>query len=189
MATGSGARPLRADAVRNRRSVIDAARDAFARHGVTASLDEVARAAGVGPGTLYRHFPSRDDLILALIDDGMADLHRLGVELLDETDPLRAVNRWLDAYIEQCGTFEGLAQALARRPAHESSSCRLAFDAGSALIRRAAAAGALRADIDADDVRHLAEAIACVSGQPPTDPHRRTRLLGMMLDGIRPRNE
>jgi AcrR family transcriptional regulator len=65
-------RAARADAARNRRSVIDAAREAFARHGVTASLDDVARAAGVGPGTLYRHFPSRDDLILAVIDDGLA---------------------------------------------------------------------------------------------------------------------
>ena len=189
MATGSGARPLRADAARNRRSVIDAARDAFARHGVTASLDDVARAAGVGPGTLYRHFPSRDDLILAVIDDGLADLHRLGVELLDETDPLAAVNRWLDAYIEQGSMFEGLARTLACPPAiaHENSSCQLAIDAGTALIRRAAEAGTLRADVDADDVRHLAAAIAWVSGQLPPAPDRRSRLLQMMLDGIRPR--
>ncbi|MFD3376511.1 MULTISPECIES: TetR/AcrR family transcriptional regulator [unclassified Streptomyces] len=187
MATGSGARPLRADAVRNRRSVTEAAREAFARHGVTASLDDVARAAGVGPGTLYRHFPSRDDLILAVINEGLADLHRLGVELLDETDPLKAVSRWLEAYIEQCGMYDGLAQALARTPVHESDNCRLSIDAGTELIRRAADAGALRADSDADDIRHLAAAIAWISGQLPPEPHRRTRLLRMMLDGLRPR--
>ena len=179
--------PRSSECMEARSSVIDAARDAFARHGVTASLDDVARAAGVGPGTLYRHFPSRDDLILAVVTEGLAELHRLGVELLDATDPLTAVNRWLDAYIELCGTFDGLAQALTRAPVHESSDCRLAIDAGTALIRRAAEAGTLRADIDADDVWHLAGAMAWVSGQLPPDPDRRTRLLRMMLDGMRPR--
>ncbi|MFF2065831.1 TetR/AcrR family transcriptional regulator [Streptomyces sp. NPDC058200] len=187
MAIGTGARPLRADAARNRRAVIDAARDAFDRYGVTASLDDIARAAGVGPGTLYRHFPARDDLILAVLDNGLADLHRLGVQLLDEPDPLRAVSRWLDAYVEQCGMFEGLAQTLVRPPAHESSNCQLATGAGTALIRRAADAGALRTDVDADEVRQLVAAVACVGGQLPPDPDRRTRLLHMMLDGIRPR--
>lgn len=189
MATGSGERRLRADAARNRRSVIDAARDAFARHGVTASLDDVARAAGVGPGTLYRHFPSRDELVLAVMDDGLAELHRLGVELLDEPDPLRAVNRWLDAYIEQSSMYEGLARTLASPPAaaDEHSICWRAIEVGMALIRGAAEAGALRADADADDVRHLGAAIAWVDGQLPPDPNRRARLLQMVLDGIRPR--
>ncbi|MCZ4512015.1 hypothetical protein O3Q52_28320 [Streptomyces sp. ActVer] len=103
------------------------------------------------------------------------------------TDSPRTVNRWLDAYIQQCSTFDGLAQALARSPVHESSDCRLAIDAGTALVRRAAEAGTLRADVDADDVWHLAGAIAWVSGQLPLDPDRRTRLLEMMLDGIRRR--
>ena len=189
MATGSGERRLRADAVRNRRSVIDAARDAFARHGVTASLEDVARAAGVGPGTLYRHFPSRDELVLAVMDDGLTELHRLGVELIDEPDLLRAVHRWLDAYIEQSARYEGLARTLASPPAvaDEHSICWRAIEAGMALIRGAAEAGALRADAGADDVRHLAVAIAWVDGQLPPDPDRRARLLQTVLDGIRPR--
>jgi AcrR family transcriptional regulator len=187
--TGSGVRPLRADAARNRRSVIDAARDAFARHGVTASLEDVARAAGVGPGTLYRHFPSRDELVLAVMDDGLTELHRLGVELLDEPDPLTAVHRWLDAYVEQGGRYEGLARTLASPPpvADEHSICWRAIKAGMALISRAAEAGALRADTDANDVQALGAAIAWVSGQLPPDPDRRARLLQMVLDGIRSR--
>ncbi|MFD9189197.1 hypothetical protein ACFWCA_13325 [Streptomyces phaeochromogenes] len=72
--------------------------------------------------------------------------------------------------------YDGLAQALARTPVHESDTCRLSLDAGT-----------LRADMDADDVRHLAAAIAWVGGQLPPDPDRRTRLLRMMLDGLRPR--
>ncbi|MFG1710820.1 TetR/AcrR family transcriptional regulator [Nonomuraea sp. M3C6] len=189
MTTGTGARPLRADAARNRRAVIDAARDAFDRDGVNTSLDDIARAAGVGPGTLYRHFPSRDELVLAVIDDRLTELHRLGVELLDEPDPLRVVHRWLDAYIEQSGMYEGLARSLVTPPpaADEHSSCWLAIKAGMALVRRAAEAGVLRADTDAADVQALAAAIAWVDGQSPPDPDRRIRMLRMMLDGIRPR--
>ena len=101
MTPRTGARPLRADAARNRQLLLDAARDAFDRHGVTASLDDIARAAGVGPGTLYRHFPTRDQLVLAVIDEGLTDIHRLGTALLDEDDPMGALRRWLDAYVEQ----------------------------------------------------------------------------------------
>jgi AcrR family transcriptional regulator len=189
VATGSSERPLRADAARNRRAVIAAARDAFGRHGVTTSLEDVARAAGVGPGTLYRHFPSRDELVLAVMDDGLTELHRLGVELLDEPDLLGAAHRWLDAYIEQSGRYEGLARTLASPPAvaDEQSICWRAIEVGMALIRRAAEAGALRVDADADDVRHLCAAIAWVDGQLPPDPDRRARLVQMVLDGIRPR--
>ncbi|MFE4368066.1 TetR/AcrR family transcriptional regulator [Streptomyces sp. NPDC056835] len=188
MATGSGARPLRADAARNRRSVIDAARDAFARHGVTASLDDIARAAGVGPGTLYRHFPGRDELALAVMEDGLTELHRLGVELLDEPDRLKAVHRWLDAYIEQSSMYEGLARTLASPPAaaDEHSVCWRAIEVGMTLIRGAAESGALRAETDAEDVRAMAVAIAWADGALPPDSDRRARLLRMLLDGISP---
>jgi AcrR family transcriptional regulator len=187
--TGSGVRPLRADAARNRQAVIDAARDAFTRRGVGASLDDVARAAGVGPGTLYRNFPTRDDLVLAVLEENLIDLRRLGAELLDGPDPLEAVTRWLDAYIEQCNVFDGLARTMACPPTHadEKGICRAALGAGAALIRRAAQTGALRSDIDADEVVHLAAAIAWVVEQPSPDPQRRARLMRVMLDGIRPR--
>ncbi|HEY2059340.1 MAG TPA: TetR/AcrR family transcriptional regulator, partial [Amycolatopsis sp.] len=84
-----------------------------------------SRAAGVGPGTLYRHFPTRDELVLAVMDDGLTDLYRLGVELLDEPDQLKVVHRWLDAYIEQSGKYQGLARTLANPPAaaDEQSTC------------------------------------------------------------------
>jgi AcrR family transcriptional regulator len=183
----SSVRPLRADAARNRRAVLDAARDAFARHGVTASLDDVARAAGVGAGTLYRHFPSRDDLVLAVIDDGLVELHDLAVALLDEPDPLAAVDQWLSAYIEQGSMFDGLAQTLASPPAAagEDSNCRRARDAGAALLRRATDAGVLRADVDYLDVLDLSAAIAWVGQQSGRDTAQRERLLRTIFDGIR----
>jgi len=105
-------RPLRADAQRNRRRVLDAARAAFGRHGVTASLDDIARAAGVGPGTLYRHFPTRDRLVRAVIDDGLIGIRDMGVALLAEPDPAHALEAWLNAYVEQGSMFKGLAETL-----------------------------------------------------------------------------
>jgi AcrR family transcriptional regulator len=129
----SAVRPLRADAARNRQLLLDAAREAFDRHGVSASLDDIARAAGVGPGTLYRHFPTRDQLVLAVIDEGLTDIHRLGTVLLDEDDPMGALRRWLDAYVAHASMFDGLARTLTRRRADdERSSCQLARSAGGA---------------------------------------------------------
>src|ERR1700730_1915394 len=182
----SGARPLRADAARNRQLLLDAARDAFDRHGVTASLDDIARAAGVGPGTLYRHFPTRDQLVLAVIDEGLIDIHRLGTALLDEDDPMGALRRWLDAYIAQASMFDGLARTLTRRRADdERTSCQLARSAGRALVARAAAAGLVRDDIDIADVLDLAAAIAWVGEQPERDAGQRDRLLKVGIDRLR----
>jgi AcrR family transcriptional regulator len=135
----TGARPLRADAARNRQLLLDAARHAFDRHGVSASLDDIARAAGVGPGTLYRHFPTRDQLVLAVIDEGLTDIHRLGSALLDEDDPMGALRRWLDAYVEQAGMFDGLARTLASPPpADEERSSRRGADPRRHRHRRCA---------------------------------------------------
>jgi AcrR family transcriptional regulator len=180
---------LRADAARNRGLLLDAARDAFARHGVTASLDDVARAAGVGPGTLYRHFPTRDELVLAVIDDGLVGIHRLGTALLNKADPLDALRRWLDAFIDQGGMFDGLAKTLASPPpaaADEESSCVLARTVGAALVVRAVDAGLLRCDVDINDVLDLAAAIAWVGEQPSRGPEQRQRLLNVVIDGLRP---
>ena len=190
MSSRSGARPLRADAARNRRLLLDAARDAFGRHGVSASLDDVARAAGVGPGTLYRHFPTRDQLVLAVIDEGLTDIYRLGTALLDEDDPMGALRRWLDAYVEQAGMFDGLARTLASPPRADDkrSTCQLARSAGGALVARAAAAGLIRDDINIADVLDIAAAIAWVGEQPERDAGQRDRLLRVVVDGLRPAN-
>ncbi|CAN5493731.1 TetR/AcrR family transcriptional regulator [soil metagenome] len=179
-------RPLRADAARNRTSLLDAARDAFSRHGVSASLDDVARAAGVGPGTLYRHFPTRDQLVLAVIDDGLRGLHSLGERLLSEPDSVAALRRWLDAYVEQGGMYEGMARTLVNPGGPEGKdACAMSRAAGAALVARAASEGVIRADTDFDDVLDLAAAIAWVGEQPDRDSQQRTRLLQILVDGLR----
>lgn len=181
---------MRADAARNRGLLLDAARTAFARHGVTASLDDVARAAGVGPGTLYRHFPTRDALVLAVIDDGLIGICKLGTALLDDADPLAAVRRWLDAYIEQGSVFEGLARTLANPPpvAGENNTCGLARSSGAALLARAVDGGLIRSDISIDDVLDMAAAISWVGEQPNRDAAQRKRLLRVVIDGLRPKS-
>jgi AcrR family transcriptional regulator len=181
-------RPLRADAARNRRQLVEAARAAFGRRGVSASLDDVARVAGVGPGTLYRHFPTRDQLVLAVIDDGLTEIHDLGVALLDEPDPLQALHRWLHAYIEQGSVFDGLARTLVNpRPdaSDENCVCRLARSAGADLIARAILVGVVRTDVNVHDVLDLAAAIAWVGEQPDRDAGQRERLLRLLIAGLR----
>jgi AcrR family transcriptional regulator len=181
----TSARPMRADAARNRRLLLDAAHEAFTRSGVTASLDDVAKAAGVGPGTLYRHFPSRDALVLAVIDEGLMDLHRLGTARADDANPLAALREWLAAYIAQAGMFDGLAKTLASAPTESSSACRMSRESGAELVSRAASAGAIRDDVDIADVLDLAAAIAWVGEQPARDEAQRVRLLDIVIDGIR----
>lgn len=181
----TSARPMRADAARNRALLLDAARDAFTRNGVTASLDDVAKAAGVGAGTLYRHFPTRDALVLAVTDDGLTNLHRLGTDLQNSTDPLAALREWLAAYIAQAGIFDGLAKTLATAPTESSPACRMSREAGAALVARAAEAGVIRAGVDIGDVLDLSAAIAWVSEQSERDDAQRARLLDIVIDGIR----
>jgi AcrR family transcriptional regulator len=182
------AQALRADAQRNRRRLLDAARALFTQDGVGASLDEVAAAAGVGPGTLYRHFPSRDRLVKALIEDGLGGIHDMGTDLLNEPDPVRALEIWLDAYIDQGTVFKGLAETLVAPPADgsgELDACHRAREAGAALIARAVQAGAFRRDLEAADVLDMVAAIAWVGEQQPHPAGQRGRLLRLLIDGMR----
>lgn len=179
---------MRADAVRNRRRVLDAARTAFEQSGVTASLDDVARAAGVGAGTLYRHFPTRDHLVLAVIDEGLRGLATLGAELHDGDDPVDALAQWLTAYVAQAGMFEGLAGTLVTPPEADNAgkeACHAASAAGAALVARAVAEGDFRADINLDDVLDMAAAIAWLGEQPERDAQQQGRLLRILIDGLR----
>jgi AcrR family transcriptional regulator len=182
-------RPLRADAARNRRRVVEAAHEAFLRAGVTASLDDIARSAGVGPGTLYRHFPTRDLLVLAVIENGLREIAALGDELSGSADSVAALRRWVQAYVRQGGMFDGLARSLVAPPDDDGDgkdACRAARAAGAALLSEAVAAGELRVDAEIDDVLDMAAAIAWVGEQPDRDERRRDRLVDILLDGLRP---
>lgn len=182
-------RPLRADALRNHRAIVAAAREAFEQVGPDVSLEEVARRAGVGPSTLYRRFTGRDELVAAVFaeyfDEAVAPLlDRAGAD----PDPSREI----------AAVVEGIAVAIARH----HGVLRAAKDAGvltpavsarfmgplDGLLDRARAAGAVRDDVVARDLPALAMMVVVTAapGGDPVDPVRWSRYLALVLDGIAP---
>lgn len=184
----TGTRPLRADALRNRTRLLDAARAAFAEHGTDASLEDVARRAGVGIGTLYRHFPHRDDLVEALISGEVDRLGGLSADLADADDAFAALRTWLQALVRHALAFRGLAEQLVAATGADNrlgSACHATESAGRTLFDRAKEAGLVRDDARIGDAVDLATAIAWVverSGRDDPD-----HLLDLALDGLRPR--
>ncbi|MBQ1020509.1 TetR/AcrR family transcriptional regulator [Micromonospora sp. D93] len=175
-------RPKRADARRNYDALIAAAREAFAEHGAAASLEDVARRAGVGIGTLYRNFPNRRHLFEAVyVEEVRALCH--SAEGLAELPPWDAFVAWLHRFVAYVATKRALAEQLL----HDSeifASCRTEiFSAGEPLMRRAQGAGVVRDDIGFDDVVRLISGLTMA--QFPS-PEQRDRVLGVALDGLRP---
>ena len=178
-------RPKRADARRNYDKLVTAARDAFAELGTSASLEEVARRAGVGIGTLYRHFPSRQDLLEAVYVEEVEDVCRRADELSD-LPPWEALAEWLHRVVSYVGRKYALAQELWNyldRDAPVFSGCRTAlFAAGGTLLERAQQAGEVRADVTIDDVMQIVGGIGKNATIPPDQMER---ILDIALDGLR----
>jgi AcrR family transcriptional regulator len=178
-------RPKRADARRNYDKLVAAARDAFAEHGTSASLEEVARRAGVGIGTLYRRFPSRQDLLEAVYVEELADVCQSADELTD-LPPWDALSAWLHRLVEYVGRKHALAEELWNyldRDAEFFSGCRTAlFVAGEPLLARAQAAHEVREDVDYNDVIQM---VGGIGKNPATPPEQVARILDIALDGLR----
>jgi AcrR family transcriptional regulator len=187
----NNAKPLRADAKRNRDLLVAAAEAVFTEHGSDASLEEIARRAGVGIGTLYRHFPTRDDLLAQVIDDSNAAIIARAQELLDAPSPLLALTRWLEALIEQTATYRGLTEALAANYAPAEGQCSRLYAAcealtaaGAALVVRAQQAGEIRDDVEPADIVVSANAAAWIAEQTG-DAGAASRHLALVIDGLR----
>ncbi|WNV86848.1 helix-turn-helix domain-containing protein [Umezawaea sp. Da 62-37] len=191
--TSDGAgRPPRADARRNRAKLLDVAAEVFATRGTDASLDEIAKRAGVGPGTLYRHFPTRQDLLVALLRDSVDALAVQAAELLAAPSPGAALTTWLEAVARHARTYRGLAGVLITTGQGPASNVLAVCHhdmraAGAALVERAKDADAVRRDVELDEVFQLVNAVA-LAGDQDDDPTRHTRrLLTLVLEGLRPR--
>ncbi|MFE6978777.1 TetR/AcrR family transcriptional regulator [Streptomyces sp. NPDC057682] len=182
-------RPMRADARRNYDRLLTEARAAFAEHGTDASLEDVARRAGVGIGTLYRHFPTRHALMSAVFQEAVAALIDRSRELAAAERPCAALVEWLGAIITHAGEYRGLAQALISTCRDENSAlsrCNVPLrEAGAVLLSRAQDAGSVRADVSIDDLMQLTNAIALAAEQSPDDPALAERLLTLTLLGLR----
>jgi AcrR family transcriptional regulator len=178
-------RPKRADARRNYEKVLSAARQAFAEGGESTALEEIARRAGVGIGTLYRHFPNRQALLEALYVDEVEEMCRSAAEL-DGSDPWEALNGWFDGFIGYIATKRALAAELQNYldpGAPLFHSCRTAlFDAGEPLLRHAQEAGIVRQDVSIGDVIQMVVGIAKM---PASDPKQNEHILRIALDGLR----
>ena len=178
-------RPKRADARRNYEKVLAAAREAFAEGGEATSLEEIARRAGVGIGTLYRHFPSRQALLEALYVNEVLELSR-SAELLEGGDPWQSLNGWFERLIGYLATKRALAAELTNYldpSAPLFQTCRASlFAAGEPLLGRAQEAGVVRRDVEFSDVLHM---VVGISKIPSADPEQIDHIVRIALDGLR----
>ena len=183
-------RPMRADAQRNYIRLLEAASAAFAEHGADdVSLEEIARRAGVGIGTLYRHFPTRQALLEAVYTDQVESLSSRAAELLRAESPGDALAEWLRAMMKFSSTKRNMTTALLATLGTDSellSSCAKEIKgAAESLIARAQQAGVVRADADARDVIRLVHAVNIATEKAP-EPGQADRMLALILDGLRP---
>jgi AcrR family transcriptional regulator len=179
-------RPMRADARRNYERLVATAAAAFAERGAEASLDDIARRAGVGSGTLYRHFPTRQALLEAVYREQVDLLCGQADELLGSASPAEALETWLRAVAEYAATKRGLGAMMTDMDSEVLSYCRGRMrESGSALLERAQRAGAVRGDVDLSDLLKLLSMIAVSNDHSPDGRARSERLLAVVMDGLR----
>jgi AcrR family transcriptional regulator len=182
-------RPKRADALRNYEKLIAAAREAFTEDDKSASLEDIARRAGVGIGTLYRHFPTRSDLIEAVYVDEVELLCR-SAEGLHGDSAWEDLVGWLHRFVAYVATKQALADelfAVADRNAEVFKACRTAsYAAGEPLLVRAQEAGQVRPDTNIEEVLRMVGGIAKI---PAATPAEIERVLSVALDGLRYRHD
>jgi AcrR family transcriptional regulator len=186
-------RAPRADARRNRERILAAAHDVFREEGPDASLGEIARRAGVGIGTLYRHFPDRHALLDALFGESAMELCAQGEAMRASESPRDAFVAWMRASLEHALTFRSLAASLmiselgdeaAGRACSEQSACSQLRGETDRIVQAAREAGVLRADVDADDVIRLVNAIALATEDDPDPRAVADRLFHLMIGGV-----
>ncbi len=191
MAAAEGATALRADAARNRERIVAAAVELFAERGLEASTAEIAARAGVGEATLFRRFPTKDDLVTAIVAVQMEDAAELAASCLEEEDPWRGVARFLEEMAERAARDHGVYDAVKERCIASpplAAERRRILDLTARLVKRAQAAGALRDDVTGPDLMFLMTAVAALGEAPfpGLRPDLWKRYLGIVLDGLRP---
>ena len=183
------ARKPRADAQRNRDRILEVAKQIFTRRGAEASMDEIAKRAKIGPGTLYRHFPSRDDLLAAVYISEVEKLSEAQRKLSAELPPVEALRAWMLVFIDYIDAKKIIAPALDAMVGGPSQvyqqSTRVMEEAANALASRAVASGDLRPDVDPMD---MLRAIYGVSSAGSTDdwPVKARRFVEILIQGSRP---
>jgi AcrR family transcriptional regulator len=187
-ATGQGRKP-RADGQRNRERLVDAAKAAFAELGAEVSLEEIARRAGVGIGTLYRHFPTRDAIVEAVYRREVEQLAGAATRLLADMPPGTALLAWMRLFVDYIATKKVIGPALgaiggSAAELYATSGARIT-GAMRLLVERAVAAGEIRADADPDDLLRALIGFTYAKASPGWQASA-LRLIGILMDGLRP---
>lgn len=188
---GPAPRKMRADAQRNYDTIVATARQVFSESGANASLDEIAKRAGVGPGTLYRHFPTRSDLHRAVLQDWMAEVEREGNRIAAIEDPEESLAQWLRRYAEYKNFFRGLHEALLEVPGENDNSslaeCKsLMAGISERIIERAKTYGLVRDDVKPITVCQMVSGIAFLVDRSPAGAVDVDAQLAIIRAGIRP---
>ncbi|MEV7735929.1 MULTISPECIES: TetR/AcrR family transcriptional regulator [unclassified Streptomyces] len=174
-------RPHRKDAARNYDALLAAAREAFAEHGAEASLEDIARRAGVGIGTLYRNFPTRRHLFETVYADDVNTLVQVAQDVADQ-EPWQALTAWLDRFAGYMVTKRAVREAL-NDESEIFAACRDSmYAAGGPLLERAQEAGQARRDMDFVDLLRM---VAGITATAFDDDAQRDRVLSIALDGVR----
>jgi AcrR family transcriptional regulator len=180
---------MRADARRNRERLVAAALAAFTEHGADASLDDIARRAGVGPGTLYRHFPTRQALHEAAYLEGFENLCAHAYQLAETLPPDQALWTWMRALADYLATKRGLSAALLTTLDKSAdifvSTHKAIREAGGKLVDGAIAAGIIRPDIDISDILKLVNGVGLACESSPDRTTQTERLLAIVIAGLR----
>src|SRR4051794_7451279 len=180
---------MRADARRNYDRLLEAAQEAVDERGFEASLDDIAKRAGVGSGTLYRHFPTRMALMEAAVPTRMRELIDRARRLAAEAGPEESLAGWLTSVLDHINRNRGLSTALKSAldaDGHFMEQChRLMRDSADAVVTRAQAAGVLRVDVSSVDLMRLVNGVAQATESLPDRDDQAQRLLGVVIDGLR----
>ena len=182
-------RKPRSDAQRNRERILEAAKEAFTRAGVDASLDEIAKEAGVGAGTLYRHFPTRETLLGAVYRTEMEKLASAERKFAEELPPVEALRAWLLLFVDYIAAKQLIGPALTAllgdpKKVFEDSHARV-WEAIRALVKRAIKSGDIRKDLDPIDLLRALIGVANVATSPDWQQSAR-RLVDILIAGSRP---
>jgi AcrR family transcriptional regulator len=182
-------RKPRADAQRNRERILELAKQEFTRVGANASLEDIAKKAGVGPGTLYRHFPTREDLLVAVYGSEMEKLAAAERTLADNRSPVEALRAWLLLFVDAVATKQIIAPVLNTlvgdpKKVFEASYAQI-HEALHALVKRAIKSGDIRKDLDPIDLLRAIVGVANVSASPDWQQSAR-RLVDILIAGSRP---
>jgi AcrR family transcriptional regulator len=182
-------RKPRADAMRNRERILTVAKQEFTRSGANASLEEIAQRAGVGPGTLYRHFPTREALLVAVYRSEMEKLAAAERELAERMSPVEALQGWLLLFVDAVETKQIIAPVLNAlvgdpKKVFEASYAAI-HEAIRALVKRAIRSGDIRKDLDPIDLLRALVGVANVATGPDW-PQSARRLVDILVAGARP---